>query len=55
MDVFARRIDPKLAASPNSWPEVTRRLKSHHPTAAWSGHWSARRGCSSTSACIPAG
>jgi uncharacterized protein (DUF885 family) len=34
MDIVARRIDPKLASSPNSWPEVTRRLKSHHPTAA---------------------
>jgi uncharacterized protein (DUF885 family) len=34
MDVVARRIDPKLASSPGSWPEVTRRLKAHHPAAA---------------------
>jgi uncharacterized protein (DUF885 family) len=33
MDVVARRIDPKLASSPGSWPEVTRRLKAHHPAA----------------------
>lgn len=29
MDTVARRIDPKA----KSWPEVTRVLKSHHPTA----------------------
>jgi uncharacterized protein (DUF885 family) len=33
MDVVARRIDPTLPSSPNSWPLVTRRLKSHHPAA----------------------
>lgn len=29
MDVVAKRIDPKA----KSWPEVTQRLKAHHPTA----------------------
>lgn len=29
MDAVAKRIDPKA----KSWPEVTRRVKSHHPTA----------------------
>jgi uncharacterized protein (DUF885 family) len=30
MDVVAKRIDPKA----KSWPEVTQKLKAHHPTAA---------------------
>jgi len=30
MDVVAKRIDP----SAKSWPEVTQKLKAHHPTAA---------------------
>lgn len=29
MDAVARRIDPRAAG----WPEITRRLKGHHPTA----------------------
>jgi uncharacterized protein (DUF885 family) len=29
MDAVAKRIDPKAA----SWPEVTRKVKAHHPTA----------------------